>query len=168
MTIVFGMPELYKKRMLTKFTKLFGTEEAMGFYFRSEVDGQFYSIQQFDSLSQKEKKRIACETYMHGGVDGVCCTNHARYIDQKLPGRVKIYGFSNQDNPTSKVARESIHPGGHDFAVVDNRYIVDSWLHLLRGHAKWIFDLQDKDDKKLVDDIYGPYECWKILENVSS
>lgn len=162
-----AMKEAFKRRLIAKFTQLFGTEEALGFYFVNELDGKSYSIEELNALSDQEKKRIPCITYMHGDYNGTCCTNHAFYIRRTLPGRVKVYGFHNTDNPTSKIAREKIHPSGHDFAIIDDRFIVDSWLHLLRGQDKWIFDLKDDEDCKLVLDIYGPSPCWIVFKDLS-
>jgi hypothetical protein len=36
-----------------------------------------------------------------------------------------VYGFLSEENPTSAIARAA---GGHDFAVIDDRFIVDPWL----------------------------------------
>lgn len=100
----------------------------------------------------------------HGG-SAICCTDYAVHIFLKLPGRVQIVGFANEDNPTSRCAREEFHCGGHDFALVDDRFIVDPWPRLVpMVMEQAVFDLNDPVDAELVLDVYGPRECWGHLK----
>jgi hypothetical protein len=74
-----------------------------------------------------------------------------------LPGRVQIYGFPNEKNPTAKAS--GWHPGGHDFAVVDDRYILDPWVRHVHAQdlaTPIVYDLQDPDTCF----IYGPRAAW--------
>jgi hypothetical protein len=55
-----------------------------------------------------------------------------------------------------------MHPSGHDFAVVDDRYIVDPWPRFVHGGIQqMVFDLET--EQELVDDIYGPCNCWTLM-----
>jgi len=102
---------------------------------------------------------------------GVVCTGFACMIQKKLPGRVKVYGFSSEANPQAAVSDLA---QGHDFAVVDDRYIVDPWLIEVESgeitrpmgglsidlQGQGVFDMQDDEDKKLIDIIYGDRNTW--------
>ncbi|MBU2761164.1 Eco57I restriction-modification methylase domain-containing protein [Acidithiobacillus sulfurivorans] len=90
------------------------------------------------------------------------CTNYARHIQQALPaGAVQVVGFANEENSDCDVVREGWHPGGHDFAIVDHRYLVDPWAKLVAGVRQRIaYDLQDDQDAALVAQTYGSPESW--------
>lgn len=140
----------------------FGSDEALGVQFRLD-SGETLSLAQYDSLTEgmRAEDIPGAESLLPDGGSAVCCTDYASYIFNQLPGRVRIYGFANEDNPTSRVAREEIHPGGHDFAVVDERYIVDPWPRLVPGVLdQMVFDLTDPKDQALALDVYGPRTCW--------
>lgn len=140
----------------------FGSDEALGVWFET-ADGTRYSPAELDALLQgcPEQEAPDTESFLPGGGSACCCTDYACHIFCSLPGRVQVFGFANQDNPTSRVAREQIHPGGHDFAVVDGRYVVDPWLRLVSGCLEqMVFDMECPLDTALVADIYGPKECW--------
>lgn len=84
------------------------------------------------------------------GYSAVVCTGFARAIRDKL-GRshVVVKGFHAWANPC-RISREY---GGHDFAIVDNRYIVDPWLTDVCGEECGVFDLIN--DAILVGRTYG-------------
>lgn len=87
------------------------------------------------------------------------CTHYARAVAAALPGRVRLYGFYEQDNPT---ARTGLAVGGHDFAVVDDRFIVDPWIRLVEGMAELIcFDLHDPGDAATTADLFGDRSPWE-------
>ena len=101
---------------------------------------------------------------------GTQCTGYACRIRQKLGSdRVKIFGFLDYENPSSMIGKLA---GGHDFAIVDDRYIIDPWLtevesgeftmengEQLQVNQK-IFDLQSKKDQELVKLLYGSSSNW--------
>lgn len=140
----------------------FGSDEALGVWFEAD-DGSRYTPAELDAWNKQNPSGELLETisYLPGGGSACCCTDYAAHIFRALPGRVKIYGFANEENPTSRVARELIHPGGHDFAVVDDRFVVDPWLRLVSGVLEQlVFDMQGEQDAALVADLYGPQHCW--------
>jgi hypothetical protein len=83
------------------------------------------------------------------------CTNWARQVAKSLPGRTTIMGFSSAANPTAIQGWD-----GHDFAVVDDRYIVDGWLKALYGADQTVFDLQDPSDAEAIAHFYGNPGEW--------
>lgn len=102
------------------------------------------------------------------------CTNGARLVAMKFDG--KVFGYhmwaggpprGQRSNPAyaEKVAFDC---GGHDFALVDDRYLVDWWAAHVEGKAgKAIFDLEDPEDQILVAKLYLPRDQWESLNPVS-
>lgn len=144
----------------------FGSDEALGVVFvlytaDSDADSITVPAADYDSLPEEVRNTYECESQFPDGTSAVCCTYYASQILKGMPGRVKIFGFANENNPTSRVAREEWHPGGHDFAVVDDRYIVDPWPRLVLGHdGPMVYDLQEPDEALSALDIFGPRSCW--------
>jgi hypothetical protein len=144
----------------------FSTEEAIGVYFGLEfAEGpeRFVTASQLAVMESvlKEADFPGAHSLLPHGGSGVCCTDYASHIFLELPGRVRIVGFVNEDNPTSRCAREEFHPCGHDFAIVDDRYLVDPWPKLvLNNMEQVVFDMSDPADAALVRDVYGPRDCW--------
>lgn len=80
------------------------------------------------------------------------CTE-AAYQSQEIVGGT-IFGYHCEDNPTAELGKSE---GGHDFLIVEKRYILDFWAAAYYGH-KPIFDLQA--DAQEILKLYGPRECW--------
>lgn len=147
----------------------FGTDKALGVVaVLWDGSGKEASItvpiDDADKLPQHIRDTFDCQSEFPDGTSAICCTNYAIQIFKAMPGRVRIFGFANEDNPTSRVAREELHPGGHDFAVVDDRYIVDPWLRLVLGEkGPIVFDMHDEVQAAIALDNYGPRSCWRAM-----
>ncbi len=93
------------------------------------------------------------------------CTFWARGVEAKLGSdRVKVMGFSNENNPSAKIAKPLF---GHDFAVVDDRYVVDGWVKFVASHLPnqiGVYDMEDEKDAEVVHVLYGNVECWSWLD----
>jgi hypothetical protein len=146
----------FKKLMETTF----GTDEAMGVFFTFEDSDEHITLQQHQTLwNIMGDSMPGMISRLPLGGSAVCCTDYAIEIFHRLPGRVQIFGFACEDNPTSKFALEDLAQG-HDFAVVDGRYIVDPWPRLVpMCFNQMIFDLQDPQ----TFEYYGPKECWRRM-----
>jgi hypothetical protein len=144
--------------------QLFGSDEALGVWFLSDND-DVLSLADYAALHQAMGDAMpGGQSLFPDGSSAVCCTEYAVQIYRKLTGRVQIFGFANEDNPTSRVAREQIHPGGHDFAVVDGQFLVDPWIRLVVNQSEQIvFDLAGARDAPIVADWYGPATCWRRM-----
>lgn len=105
------------------------------------------------------KTEVASE-FRGSGFGGTQCTGYACSILEKLgPGRVKVYGFDSEQNPGSSIAQDA---GGHDFAVVDGRFIVDPWLpEFGPGKETGVYDLER--DQKKVAALYGDRSKWEDM-----
>jgi hypothetical protein len=158
--------------------RLFGSDEALGVYFLTDGDEygrnqvKLSPVEQDEMYNRLGDDMPGTSSYLPHGGSACCCTDYAMHIYQALPGRVQIFGFSVEDNPTSRVARDQIHPGGHDFALVDGRYIVDPWPRLVPGVlTQMVFDLDqggEDGDAALAHDVLGPRACWRHMHEAQS
>lgn len=91
------------------------------------------------------------------GSSVTCCTSGAILIAKAFGG--KVFGYACRDNPT---ATAGIDCFGHDFAVVDNRYVVDYWMQYVDcGYNAAVFDMEDPHDRALVESFYGDRNKWE-------
>ena len=143
----------------------------MSWYKKSQFDDLMGKGDDFWDVYYDEKDE---SSYFRGlPFTGTQCTGFACRILQKFGhDRVKIFGFLDQENPGT--AAGSMR-GGHDFAVVDDRYIVDPWIVEVFNHNittpmdegldkltnQGVFDINDPKDQKMISVIYGPKEKWK-------
>ena len=88
------------------------------------------------------------------------CTGFACEIQRKLGrARVTIYGFSYDDNPTPGILDTGAM--GHDFAVLDNRWIIDPWITDVTGGARGVFDMAAPEDQEAILRLYGNLTLWE-------
>lgn len=99
--------------------------------------------------------------FLTDGSSGVACTGYANVIRELFgPERAIVYGFMTWDNPTSKIGRDC---EGHDFAVVDGRYIVDPWAAEVETYDRvGVFDMKNKQMMRRVRILYGDSSSWKV------
>lgn len=146
--------------------KAFSTEEAFGVYFQNTEDSSdVLTAKAFDHLKGSAPDNVDRVSLLADGSSAVCCTNYACFIGIVLGfDRVSVRGFANEDNPDCLVVTYDLHPGGHDFALVDERYLVDPWVKFLRG-LPWqvVYDLHDPRDAELVHERYGEVSAWQVL-----
>lgn len=95
------------------------------------------------------------------GQHAASCHECADYI-RSLEPNTAIYGFWSRENTGWAGA---ILVDGHDFAVVDGRYIVDPWIvETERLSDRAVFDLKDPADQAEVRRIYGDRKAWRLVE----
>ncbi|MCR1347567.1 DUF2958 domain-containing protein [Acidithiobacillus ferrooxidans] len=133
--------------------EMFGSDEALGVRF---VDHQGNEI----SMTMDAD----VQSVFPDGTSAITCTNYAEQIKKALPGyEVQIVGFENEKNPDCAVAREDWHADGHDFAIVDHRWLVDPWARLVASvRDQIVYDLRDPDDAQKVADTYGDPLKWAL------
>lgn len=89
------------------------------------------------------------------------CADCAFFIQSREPNTV-IYGFWSSENIGWAGAALL---DGHDFAVVDGRYVVDPWImeteHLSN---RAVFDLENPTDQLEVRRLYGDRKYWHVVE----
>lgn len=95
------------------------------------------------------------------------CTTWAGYVRRLEGDRAQLFGYSCDENPSAEISRLA---DGHDFAIVDFRWLVDPWSLLVEGlTSKAVLDLEDPDDLALAEKLNGPRRFWGrnlVLENV--
>lgn len=108
-----------------------------------------------DRFSRTEQ----CHVFPDGWASAIC-TNWMRYVARILRrDRVEFRGFLDNG---SEIARDY---GGHDFAIVDGRHIVDGWLvHVAGLHPTAVLDLEDPADADAIDRLYGARSTWIVHE----
>lgn len=151
---------------MTKLTKeilttMFGSDEALGITYRLD-DGSVLSPKAMRAMLQEvgAKKMPNTESQLPGGDSAVVCTAYAAYIAETLPGRVQLRGFDCADNPEAKFSRQGLAEG-HDFAIVDGRFLVDPWMKLVVGDdVPVVLDLYDQIDVAQALAFYGPVDKW--------
>jgi hypothetical protein len=121
------------------------------------------NIKKIERSFIKEDKRIAKEVKKNNkeGHDFVICTNIARWLKNTMFPDAKIMGYAEWDNPTAKTNR---YAEGHDFLVVNDRFIIDFWLKHTEciKDAPVMIDMVAQPD--LVAEWYGDKKKWEHLE----
>ncbi|MEG0868441.1 MAG: hypothetical protein RSD49_08425 [Hafnia sp.] len=148
--------KITKKALHDRFT---ASEEVLGAYDGDYDTGQTEA--EFLAVEGNTPDMFEASTMLPNKLPMSCCTNSAVFVCAEL-GHGDIYGFSAESNPVqnSAINRGS---GGHDFAVIHSRYIVDPWISLYTGNqTQGVFDLRDPKDSALIKDIYGDPAKWDL------
>lgn len=88
------------------------------------------------------------------------CTNWAVYARRALGHRVQIIGFFCEDNP--KATGMAALAEGHDFAVLDDRWILDGWMVNVVGvFDDPIIDIRDSRNIRTLETFYGNRRRWE-------
>ena len=84
------------------------------------------------------------------------CTSTAKWLAKRLGGEVRGY---HTEAGSGRIGEDCF---GHDFCLVQNRWIVDWWAsRLLESQAVW--DLQDPDQQARIKALYGDPSGWEPL-----
>lgn len=93
-------------------------------------------------------------------VKGVVCTDYA-YWARDVLGCGQVFGFFDSANPGTETGNFC---GGHDFLVIDDRFIVDLWLREVPNWTKQVvFDLESSDDAASVKKFFGDRKRWTLV-----
>ncbi len=141
--------------------KYFGSEEAMDISF-VDPNGKAYSLDEGDQMFVDLGADANLQSVFRDGTDAINCTSYAHQVAKRFPGRTQIFGFENKDNPDCEFVLRKLHPGGHDFAIVDDRYLIDPWVRLVKGAIvdDICYDLSDAKEAATVQSLYGPRDRW--------
>lgn len=118
------------------------------------------SVEALERLSTDEAMGVRFEdeepsTFPDGSL-AVVCTNCAERIISMV-GRGEVYGWEEGTNDSAPVAPNQ----GHDFAVIDDRWLVDPWAKNVEGtSSRAAFDLRDQGDVAEVRKLYGDPSSW--------
>ncbi|WP_425263346.1 hypothetical protein [Vibrio owensii] len=141
----------------------FSSEASCGIYYEDIVSGE--NKEDVDPALH-DSDDYEFYAYLPDGEEMGRCTNCANWIKSLYGKRADVYGFMVEDNPNCSSRILNI-VGGHDFAVIDQRYIVDIWISLYSNEEQQvIFDLCDQADNEKIRTIYGNPKCWSYLDDV--
>ena len=73
-------------------------------------------------------------------------------------------GYYHHENPTARVGEVEY---GHDFAITEDRFLVDPWLFHYYGVSP-VLDLTERVGQAESVERYGPEENWKPLPSRDS
>jgi hypothetical protein len=118
----------------------YGTDEALGITYREPYPGH-------EPMSVLPNNKSAS-----------ICTNCADEIRRREPNSV-VVGWPDGANPSAQVNDPAF---GHDFAIVDDRYLVDHWAKNTWGTStRAVYDLQDAADVPEIRRLYGDPTTWE-------
>lgn len=145
--------------------QLFGSDDAIGM--RVEVAGHHdpLTLAEFEEFKKKNSgfaENGDWRVVMPDGSSSVVCTNYAKHIKTTLTQRkVEVVGFLCSDNQDCTFTRMDLAEG-HDFAIVDGRYLVDPWLRLVCGidNVPMVYDLKEPKEAKQAAVMYGERSRW--------
>jgi hypothetical protein len=96
-------------------------------------------------------------TFKSGGDCG-CCTDGATKVAVAFEGRV--VGYKSLPSTSAVIGYQQC--GGHDFAIVANRFVVDYWaFRVARLITTPVFDIENPDERKIVESLYGNEQTWE-------
>lgn len=89
------------------------------------------------------------------------CTASARRVALQFGGL--IFGYQSAGNPTASIGLPSI--GGHDFALIGDRWLVDYWAWRVVGIlTEPIQDLSTGEGRAAARMLYGLMSAWHPVE----
>jgi len=76
-----------------------------------------------------------------------------------FPNVAEGFVFDCRDNPVSNtIITNSV---GHDFALINRRYVVDHWLRAAFTEKVMVLDLHNPADHALLRERYGDASKWE-------
>jgi len=121
------MAASHSEQFLSELERRFGSDAAIGVHFEFTLIGDgarpgpwILAAEQYDEAFAKNPAPFEeCDvvSLMPDGTSATVCTNYAAHVARAFPGRVRVVGFANEDNPNCRCAKEEFHPEGHDFAA---------------------------------------------------
>lgn len=126
----------------------------------TEVKGTLESW--FGQTSTIGVRHVQGHNFLPNGTELSRSTNCGFFVVSTLRSG-RVYGYDTNSNPW--VREEIIRMiGGHDFALVHGRWIVDLWVSV---HAdlstQTVFDLMDASDAPAILRFYGDPGTWQML-----
>lgn len=94
------------------------------------------------------------------------CTYVASMVKMLEGDHIKIYGFSQSQNPNAVYFNDQDDENeGHHFAVADDRYIIDPWIFnnykdYPNTFNRSVFDLNNPNDQDEIQYLYGDQSKW--------
>lgn len=138
----------------------YSSEEKIGVFY-----ADYETLTPKNEIPENELEKADIYAFLPNSEEMGRCTNCANLVAKHYKGISDVYGFLCEDNPecTSKGVTSA---GGHDFCLIDKRYIVDLWIsHYAGEEDKTVYDLQDRNDKDKIKELYGDPAKWSVMVN---
>lgn len=103
------------------------------------------------------------------GGQAFICTDWATYVRRILGNRAKMVGFQNVEGgeEIGRTHAPDLPACGHDFALVDDRFIVDGWIvNVECFHDTGVLDIMDPANAEFIARYYGNPEHWVRNEDL--
>lgn len=159
------------KAQLTKayLSAKYDNEAEYGITYQASFDPhrRWLTLSQLEALPETDHEAESkwIESKFPDGGSGTMCTNYAAHVLKHFPTRAQVWGFANEDNPSCGFVKNDYHSTGHDFALIDSRFLVDAWATLVLGlDVPVVYDLRDDNDVLAVEDLYGSQENWTLMD----
>lgn len=125
---------------------------------RFDRRSEFYKgKERLTESSVRETLQEVARQVQEAGVDVICTESALDVVD--LAGEGKVVGYFHDDNPSAEVG---VAEGGHDFALIGDRFIVDVWyIEMEDPSAQAVLDMQDAKEAEEIQRRYGDPENWK-------
>jgi hypothetical protein len=142
---------------------LFDSEEKCGITYRHFDSGRISTDKE---MEEHDKHEILA--YLPGdfGQMGRCtnCADFVAHVMRNSGYDAVRAGFLVDNNPS--VSSDSVCVAmGHDFCIVENRYIVDLWISLYTGETtQVVFDLEAPEDFDSIAKNYGDKKSWQFID----
>lgn len=99
--------------------------------------------------------------FRDGSACGIC-TSSAFQVAGRFGG--VVVGYHSTENPDALIGKPDYD--GHDFALVNDRWIVDYWAWHVAGLVTMpIFDLKDRSDHDAICRLYGDAGLWTLVHS---
>lgn len=118
------------------------------------------AIEQF--LVALREEEFYCEEaeewqFLDGSACAIC-TYSALQVARRFGG--VVLGYHSFDNPTAFIGKP--YYDGHDFALINGRWLVDYWGWYVAGIApNPILDMLSAEDRNAARILYGPTNVWQ-------
>lgn len=118
-------------------------------------------IEKITKAFQDEDNRLAelPETEEMGNPFTIC-TNGARWLQEKFFPEAKVVGYQYDKNPSAEIGEWTL---GHDFLLIENRYILDFWYKFIQGVEDCPVFIDIQTQPELVKRYYGDQTKWETL-----
>lgn len=112
-------------------------------------------------LRQQERFNEEAEEWQFadGGACGIC-THSAIQVGRAFSG--VVLGYLAENNPVAELGEG--YSQGHDFAIIDDRWLVDYWAWRttdLLEHP--VLDLETDSDLTIASRLYGKHTHWNVV-----
>lgn len=105
----------------------------------------------------KEDKRISKTLQDEEGHPFIVCTNIAKWLKKNFYPNAEIMGYHTENNSDAEIGQDA---GGHDFILIDNRFIIELWFSQIEEKdCPILFDL--KENPELVKKYFGDVDKWE-------